>query len=651
MGNKKWIGLLVLLVRISSIIIYHIFGYIGHYGYDDMEYAKLASDLNNGFIDYNNHFTFRLPIILLTAISYSFFGVTDFASSLPPIITTISIQLLVFLALKNKGTLTLILALALTTFSNWFIFYSDKLMPDIYLVLFVMLSLFIIQKYKFESSKNKTGLYAIFLSLSLFMGFLAKETIVLMIPLLLYFVIIDFINKRDIKFWIYSFLSGLLLLVIYFAIVWILTGDFAKRFEAISQNSYLNLCSYDQQPLQILLKRLAYEFFSLSIAHTMFTGFIFVIAYLFQTKAKNVFKFNDLFSFYFVSAIILLLSSNFMTISVTSYVPMCLDPRHYLFLIPIVSIPAAFIITDFVKTRQHTWPILLVLLVVSTFSFFLQINYFWNLYLPLTVLFALMFLLRKYNKYQSIFMILFVLVLMKVPFDKITYAKQVNYRKQKEIVYKNIIDKNFEGYVITSDVEKRLCEYYNGFNNKSGCIFINFNEFKPDSLEGTKKLLLLNWYTQYLSGMDFNDLPFYAKEIDSTSILIYEDKKLNLSLHELKSISTPEHNGNEIVTSFNDFEQVVPFWDNTNRNTAKDEKYEGEYCEIASEYSSTFIYPLDSLPIKTDNFLVISTKLFCNFDKNTNAKIVVSIEANEGTYIWQSLEVNKYLKAYSIGGR
>jgi len=47
-------------------------------------------------------------------------------------------------SLKEYGNTTIFLDLSLTTLSTWFIFYSDKLMPDIYVALAVFAAIFAI---------------------------------------------------------------------------------------------------------------------------------------------------------------------------------------------------------------------------------------------------------------------------------------------------------------------------------------------------------------------------------------------------------------------------------------------------------------------------------------------------------------------------
>ena len=307
----------ILLIYITLVILCHLFGYTGHFGYDDVHYAELAVDLLRGSVNFEDHYAYRFPVILFTAMFYALFGISDLSSSLPALVITIAILITVFNLLKKHGSEVLIIGLFLCTLSSWFLFYSDKLMPDIYVALSVIWALAIIHRYKFESKKKPTALYAFLLALSLLFGFMSKGTIVLFLPLLVSLIVSDIFRLRDLRFWGFSFLAGMILLSLYFLLIWIFTGDLLKRFDAIASNAYLNLCSYDQQSLKILLKRIFFGFFELSVFQSLATGFIFVFASLFQRKGLHVFRINDSFSFFRSSAVILFLSSSFMTISST----------------------------------------------------------------------------------------------------------------------------------------------------------------------------------------------------------------------------------------------------------------------------------------------------------------------------------------------
>ena len=401
----------ILLLFLAILVLFHKFGYIGHYGYDDLQYAKMANDIRQNTIDYEDHFFYRAPVVLPTALSYSIFGTTDFAPAIPPFATTVFMLIILFLILKDKNWKTILIAFSLTTFSTWFIFWADKLSADVYLTFSVFTSLAILHKYKYNSIKKPIFLYASLFATTLFIGFLAKETIILMLPLLLYVFIWDFVHKQDRKFWIYSILFGIALLITYFFINWLLTGNFFKRFDAIINNRYLNTCSYDQQSLKILLKRIVWDFLDMCVYQNIILGLVFVLAFLFQRNILTYFKLKDSFSFFFVSSVILLFSSNFMTISFTSYSPMCIDPRHYLFLIPIASIPAAMIITQFIEEKKRAVPIIIIMFGITVIAFFSANNLFSKFYLPLIILLCIYPFLKPEKIFQILFVAAFAIIL------------------------------------------------------------------------------------------------------------------------------------------------------------------------------------------------------------------------------------------------
>jgi len=639
---------LVLLMYLIVIILHHCFGYIGHYGYDDLHYAEISTNLLNGSINFDDHYSYRFPVILLTSLFYSIFGISDLTSSLPALLLTFSTVVIVFSILRNTGLKSLIFGLSLTAFSDWFLFYSDKLMPDIYVAFSVISVLAVIHRYKYESKRtSNTALFlSILLAFCLLFGFMAKGTIVLLVPLLLYFIVVDIAYKRDLKFWKYSILSGLVVFVLYFITIWLLTGDFFKRFEAIANNNYLNLCSYDKQSIVILLKRISYEFFKLSINQKFITGFVFAVAILFRKKALNLFKLDNSFSFFLVSSVILLLSSNFMTISLTSYSPMCLDPRHYLFLIPVVSIPASSIIVQYLENNTNAFQISIGLAIIAIISFFLDIDTLWKLYFPLFVLFTIYSLLPGRTKYQTLFTMCFVAILFLMPLEMVKYAQKVQYRTQKDIIYDYVLDQEDDDcIIITNNAQKRFLNYYSAFNENNRLRFMDYKEFEYDSTNTQRKILLLNFYTRYLSGMDINEIPYYARNIPSTNTLLFENKELNISIYEMNEFSLPEISELTLLKTINDFEGIIPNWNQAEIST--EISYAGEKSNKVSEYSATFQYPVDSLDLSNSNGLLIRCNLYCYFEDETDSKLVVSIADDSGAYVWKAMALNKYIKAYS----
>lgn len=643
-NNKKTV---VLLFYIIIILLYHVFGYIGHYGFDDINYAKLASNLNNGIIDFSNHFTFRFPIIVLTAFSYKLFGISDFASSLPTIIITILTLLLVFKALKNQNLLILIIGMALTTFSNWFIFYSDKLMTDMYIVLSVMATLLTLYWYKFRSTKQRPILFAILLSLSLFFGFISKGTIILILPLFAYLFITDLIYKRDRKFWTYTIVSGLALLAIYFTAIEWLTGSFLKRFESIAQNSYLNRCSYNEQPIIFLLRRVFYDFFEMLTRQGMATSYIFIIAYMLKRKALNVFKIETPFAFWATASIILLLSSNFMTISLSSYAPMCIDPRHYLYLIPVSAIPAAMIIKEFITEKKLQYTIITISSVVAFASFFLHGDSFWKLYFPLTIILLGYTFIKPNNTHQKLFSAVLIVILSLSPFAMINYAQKIQYRQQRSIIKENLLSNNEDCIIVTNQVQKNISEYYTGFGKKNNIEIFTYDEYQNDSTRDSKIFLLKNWYTRYLSNTSEKDLPLYARTVSSNNRLVYSNSDLNIEIWQMHNFSKPELTKTTLLKSTNGFETDETYWTKQNENISGEIKYEGEYALRTGQYSATFVYPADSINLEAFRYLIIHADVMCNLFDTSDASLIISVDNEKGSYMWESLGINKYIKTYS----
>jgi hypothetical protein len=556
-------------------------------------------------------------------------------------------MIIVFRILKEHGPAILILGLSLCTLSNWFLFYSDKLMPDMYVTLSVIWALAVIHRYKFKSDKSKPGAYGFLLALSLLFGFMSKGTIVLVLPLLIFMISNDILRKRDKKFWAYSLLSGAILMSLYLLIIWLVTGNLLKRFEAIADNSYLDLCSYDRQSLKILLRRVFLGFFELSVYQSLAVPFVFIFATVFQKKGLRIFRMEDAHTFFMSAAVILFLSCSFMTISATSYVPMCLDPRHYLFLIPVAAIPAARIIGEYLESRKPAIQILTMLLGVSIISVFLEGNSDWKLYFPLTALFFLYYFVKQGTWNRQLFLLFFPIVLLLLPLEMIGYARQVRYPKQRELLKEQVFERYPDHHIFTDEVQKRLLEYYSGFKADQLPRFLVYEDLETPGSPDGKALLLLNGHTVYLSGMMEEDLPLFVRDIPPDIQPVFESKAPELVLYDMKDLSLKDWELSPLFASCNDFEGKIPFWKQNEENITKEIRYEGDHACLVSRYSSTFEYPLDSIMQRSPQDLLVSCTVRFYAEEESDARLVVSIEQDGTAVFWKALEMNRYIKAYS----
>jgi len=620
------------------IILHHFFGYLGHYGYDDMEYARIAARIANGEFDPANHYSFRLTLVGLTAMSYKLFGINDFASAFPSLSFSIGSLVLVYRILKDGSWPILTVGLALFTFNNWTFFYSDKLMPDTGVAFFAFLFFYVVYLYNYCPRRMPAMAYPFFAALALFLCFNTKETVVLLAPLVVWLMVTDIVLKRSGKFWLQFVGFGVVMLACYLIICELLFGNAITRFNAIVANSYLNSCSYDQQPFSETLKRITYGMAKMFLVGDMLLGFIVVLAYFAVAPSYQLLKLTDRKSFFIVSIVILMFSANFMSISVTSYNPMCLDPRHYLFIVPVAAVAAALILKEYMNVFRFRIGLFILVLIAFGFALFFRSASGYHLYLPVLAAIGCVVFLKNQVQAQRIFAVLLVAALLFQPADMMAYAWKVNYRKQKEIVRRELIDKNQPCVVITDEVQKRLGNYYSGFSPDAACHFINYAEADTFHFgKNVKKMLLNNWYSRYLSGMDDQDLPFYATTAENP---VFKDEKLNLSIYELNKIDERKR----LFSTENDFESAKLYWAEAS-DKSNEQAYSGSFSEKIGEFSVGCTIALDSLLPDSTKRIVVSPKLRIFAVNSSECNLVISIDSDGKQYFWKGYDLSKYVKS------
>lgn len=631
-----------LLFFIILIICYRIFGYTGHFGFDDMQYAEIAANLLDGKVDFEDHFTFRFTIIAATALSYKLFGINDFASSLPAMTLTILTLVIVYVVMRKQGFLPTIFGLAFTTTSQWLLFYSNKLMPDIYLVFFTILATYIYFHYRYESQKHVVG-HAIAFSVTLLFGFMSKGTVVLLLPWLLYLFFIDFFLKKETKFWKWVIVSGTICLIFYFASIKYLTGEFFYRFKAIAQNSYLNKCSYDQQPMGILLKRLFFDFFDMTINYGMSVPLVFVVTAFISKGWRQMLQINNATSFFLVSAMLLFLSSNFMTISGTSYIPMCIDPRHYLFIIPIASIASAlFLHKKPTKIQIYFTTALFVFL--SIYSFFGNRFICYYVYMPITLVMVMVTILKDSHQQNKLMAYALLLTLLVLP-CRLMAKQSYQYNKRRNTLIDMVVNNKENNLVISDMICTRLLRYYDGFSSNSK--YIEFSDLNEDLLKKHhgNMTLVLNYHTLALNNMTYDNLPDFASFVLEKQTPVFD--KYGVKLYQLDSINLQKQNFVILFKTKNNFDSETPdFWREDCILTQKT-SYSGNLSNEVGIYSATFTYPLDSFIQAGYDVIFVNISAYCNCYANTNCAIVVSIENTKNNFCWNSAGITGSIIAYS----
>jgi hypothetical protein len=274
-------------------------------------------------------------------------------------------------------------------------------------------------------------------------------------------------------------------------------------------------------------------------------------------------------------------------------------------------------------------------------------NISWKLYIPLTTLFTSYAVIKTNATYQKLFILLFVSILIIKPLEMYRYANHVDYNEQKRVFNRYILEEKEESLVITNNVQQRIGRYYNNFSKDSHVEIVKYDDFRFDSTDTRRKILFLNWYTRYLSSMDSKDLPYYAKNIPSSNRLLYENSDINAAIYEMVDFNIPEITGERLLMTINDFEGAIPFWSDPGDNISYEIKHSGNKSNMVQKYSSTFSFPMDSIRVSQTQKILIKSSVYCYFKDKTEAQIVISLEDDNGAYIWQASKVNPYIFAYS----
>ncbi len=503
-GPSFWYFVFFLLL----IFIDKVFFYQGHYGFDDMAYASLANDLQNGDLSLiQTHYSYRWALLFPLAFVYKIFGINDFSSSLPAIFAGIGACFLMYKLLRKESPWLLVLAIMIFCCQKWNYHYLERIMPDVFVSLGIFGSLYCIHKLYFEKTENKW--LPFHFSCFVFFSFLAKETILILAPLYLFLLGIDLFKKKHLTFWFKSISSSLLLMGLYFAIVYGFTGNPIERIVQIKNNSYDNPCSYDILPFSHTLNRISKEL----ILEWLKSGMLIWVSLngliLLTKLRKHYLSFRHPWQFWSFSLFLALVCANFMSISHEHYVPLCPDPRHFIFLAPILTISAIYSFRYFMR-KKYTADLFFLAFLSVGFSLLL-LKFGLSKIVPVLILAsALIIAVLRYIKIidRNHTLILFVIALFGLSlFNKNNDA----YRKQKAFIKNEIISSiKGNGIIYTNNAQSRMGNYYVGFD-QSKYKFLPYEDFRPNAFPNKKQYVLLNAYTCELAGTPWEKLPKYVQ--------------------------------------------------------------------------------------------------------------------------------------------
>ena len=320
------------------LIVHHIWGYYGHYGFDDIVgygyYAKQWAD-GQAFYLNEDFFSYRWGFIAPTSVFYALFGINDHVSALFPTLIYLATALLVMRIMRLEKSGVAAIAALLYGLDNWTLYYADKLMADTSVALAVLLAFSAIARERFEASQSVQN--ALLLTASVFWGYLSKQSILLLFPVFLILLIIDVTQGRHRRFWGYTVLACMAVGTAYLAWIYALTGNPFERFLAVNQGVVDNLgagrsfafCNYRIQESSALYYRIFAEMGLKFINSGMALSLFLALPALLAHRWSNLWRAQSFTAYWSFVFLLSLISANFMTTSYEAYLPICPDTVSY----------------------------------------------------------------------------------------------------------------------------------------------------------------------------------------------------------------------------------------------------------------------------------------------------------------------------------
>jgi hypothetical protein len=518
-------GLFLLLAATVLLVTHHIFAYFGHYGFDDMHYAELAARwATQGFAVTDDHYTYRWGLLWPLSVVYGGLGISDHTSALVAILAVLST---VWVILKVTESLTLwarwIAVFGFLT-CEWVLFYTDKIMPDVIVMAGATWAFYAVYQAYFGEQKSPIR-WAVLGNIGWWFAFLAKETIIFVLPAFVLIALVFYRNWSSVRrFWVWAALVFALFLMIYAAVIYGLTGDITSRFKAIALNSYFNTCSYDQLPVEHLYRRIGYEFWRMLLG----TGVAVALPFLWPGTDKPESK------FWWALGVGLLLLGNFMTTSYRNYVPLCLDIRHYLFVVPILAIMSGWVLSQYRQWSRLQWIWAIgsaFLLAVVAFKFERAV------YLLYTLLAVSLILLAINMRFAHIGvkMITWIGVIgfmAYTPYKLYRNAQSSNYVEKRDLVHQVIRPTTTPLTIVTNPAERNMCRYLMGFDT-SRVEWLTFSMVQPEQLATIDSvLLLMNGFTEYQSNLNWDKLPEWVRQPAKPRVVVAYGRGVELQRFE-----------------------------------------------------------------------------------------------------------------------
>jgi hypothetical protein len=459
--SRQWI-----LCGFFALILIHIsFVFLGFYGSDDINYARYAAGIANNGISFEPatyHFQLRWTPVYSTAFFYKIFGINAFSSTLFSATAFALCGYIIYKTLLHDKPAVLLLALTLFLFNYSVLFYMHRIMPDPAVCLSVLWMYHCYRAYFLQS--KKAFFYGACFALALLLAVISKESIVIALPLFLVLFVKDMLQRQRLHFWKYAGALSIVFIFLYLLYFKTATGDFFFRYHLLQEKAYQNICSFQDLPFKNTLERIGYKLWqAMFLNGDVLTLLPALAAVVYKNKVLPAAGERlDAFSFVF-----LLLLANFMSISFSHYVPLCQDPRHFMFVLPFAAILGGPMLYAYFKEPLKYIGLPLLYAAATIIMFLISAGANKYFLLLFTLLLGVHYFIFLYSRQRMVYesaICLFVLLSAANYMKDFVRPQYPFYADHRKIIKKYFADNKTAATVFSADdLSAELSEYFMGF--------------------------------------------------------------------------------------------------------------------------------------------------------------------------------------------
>jgi len=330
------------LIQLGANVLMISIWYLSNQGllfWDDYTYLHFANQINQGEFEITtNHFTSRIALIYPVSLIIKLFGIGPYSMVLFHLLCGMALLNTAFWLGNKMSQWVGLIAGVLIICDYQLIYFGNHLFPEMPLTLCVFL--FLTSYYLLLRNEIVPRIAALIGALALFVAFLLKTTVILLIPLLLFLFINDRRQKRNRAFW-FVFIS---FSAFFFVLngLWYeeVKGSFFFRFENIANNHVVTPKTFFDKGGIEILKRLTYLPLLGFLKGGFFIPLVLALPAILSLK-RRTFKLEKAEQLWPVASLFLLASFWFMSTNWRYYSPIPTENRHIVFFIPVFIMTAA----------------------------------------------------------------------------------------------------------------------------------------------------------------------------------------------------------------------------------------------------------------------------------------------------------------------